>query len=320
MQGNYRSEGSESFEPIVDIVIPYYDGFDYLREAVESVKAQTFTAFRLLILDDATPGNQASNYIHSLNDTRITYLANPINLGLPGNFEKARTSIASKYGVILGQDDRLLPRYLERMILAADQHPGAALIQPKVQVIDAGGESTFPLPDKIKDVLRKLSTRFAKSISTDKDSPSTYLVESKLAISMIMLGDFLYFPTIMWRSEMLVRHPFRQDLPVTLDIDLIVNLLISEGDLLLVEEPLAQYRRHDQSRSEKPELKLSRLREESALYEELRTMLKARGYKIQAKWAKLRLSTRLYALHEMLLAILSKDFQETWDFLMLGTK
>ena len=305
-----------SLSPIVDIVIPYYNGFEYLQESISSVLSQTFTNFRLIIIDDGTNDARIAIYLDQLRDSRINYISNPMNIGLARNFEKSRLAISSKWGVILGQDDLLLPNYLKEMLSAADNFPTAGIIQPIIEVINDKGEVIRTTIDVVKSFIRSSTIFFAKGWRRSFWSNEAILVSPALASKAIMVGNFLYFPTLMWKNAYLSKHSFRQDLEITLDIELIVNLLQMGTELLLVEKPLAQYRRHVSSKSGIPERKFDRLSEETALYRELARNLN--GGKSLKLLAVLHPSTRLHAVVECLKSITKLRFSVAIKFLTLA--
>ena len=304
--------------PLVDIVIPYYNGFEYLQDSISSVLNQTFTNFRLLVIDDGTGDPRTAKYIEELKDLRIEYVSNPSNLGVAKNFEKSRLAISSKWGVILGHDDLLLPKYLEEMLSAAEDFPTAGIIQPIVEVINDKGEVIRTTVDTVKGFIRSSTIVLAKSWKHNFSSNQAILVSPALALKAIMVGDFLYFPTLMWKNAYLSKHQFRQDLEITLDIELIVGLLQIGAGLLLVEKPLARYRRHDASKSGIPERKIYRLSEETALYKEFTRTLN--GGKILSLLTFLRVSTRLHAIVECLKAIIQLRFFDATKFFTLALK
>ena len=303
----------------VDIIIPYYRAFDYLCEAVESVCAQTFTNFRLLVIDDSPNDLIAREFIESLKDPRISYVSNPRNLGLNKTLEIAKTLSNAKWTIFLGHDDRLLPGYLERLLAVSQKYPTAALIQSKTQVIDSNGLIFRPLPDKTKDLIWRASTLQLTRGGNAKHDPVTTLINWKIAINMIAIGDFLYFPLIMWKRDFLLQAPFRMDLLVTSDIEILFQIFLLKGDLLLVDEELGQYRRHHKSLSENPEAKLSRLIEESATYNEMSSLFKVRKLMLARILSRIRISTRLYIFYECAKCLVFRDFKRAGKFFLLGS-
>jgi glycosyltransferase involved in cell wall biosynthesis len=314
-QSGFRYE-REPQSPLVDVVIPYYNGFDYLKLAIASVLAQSFRNFRLIVIDDCTSDDRAEKYIQELNDSRIIYTYNSVNLGLQGNFEKSRLSISAKWGVILGHDDLLLPEYLKEMLAGAEKFPSSGIIQPLVNVINDKGVVINTLVDTAKKLIRSLTIFLANFRRLNSWRNKDTLVQSEMAIKAIMVGDFLYFPTLMWKNEFLSKHEFRQDLYVTLDIEIIINLLNSGADLLLVGKPLAKYRRHSASKSGIPEHRFTRLEEESNLYKEFSRRFTDDKHLKMLSW--LHLSTRMYALLESAKAASQFKFQLAVKFLILA--
>jgi hypothetical protein len=200
------------------------------------------------------------------------------------------------------------------MTSAATNYPNVGIIQPIVEVINDKGEVIRTTVDTVKSCIRACTIILAKGW-LPFGSREAIFVSPVLASNAIMVGNFLYFPTLMWENAYLSSHQFRQDLEITLDIELIVNLFQMGAGLLLVEKPLAQYRRHSASKSGIPEQKIYRLSEEVSLYKELAQTLN--GRKSLKFLAHLHPSTRLHALVECLSSITKLKFSDAYKFLIL---
>jgi glycosyltransferase involved in cell wall biosynthesis len=64
--------------------MPVFNGEDFIREALDSILAQTFRDFELIISDNAsTDGTEAICKVYAAQDSRIRYVRNPANIGPP---------------------------------------------------------------------------------------------------------------------------------------------------------------------------------------------------------------------------------------------
>lgn len=301
---------------LVDIAIPYFKSFDYLREAVWSVLQQTMPDFSLLIIDDSPRDLRAKNFIESLGDPRIKYLTYDSNRGVNAAFELAHKSFHSPWGLILGQDDRLLPNYLEKMLDAASKENSVSLIQSGTKVIGSHGERIYTLVDLTKTFLFKINFILSRSVKVPLSS-NIAILKGDRAAAAVSLGNFLYFPLVMWNRDKTKNFDFRQDLPITSDIDIFFRIFCTDGKLMLLNLPLAEYRRHIESLSGDPEKKLSRLTEESNTYFNCSNLLKWHKSPVIKIITLIHFSTRLYSFLEMCSAIFQNKIPLARKFLFI---
>ena len=104
--------------PLVSVLIPVYNGEPFLAECIESVLAQNFADYELLISDDgSTDGSSAVIRRYAERDGRIRWWRNPRNLGIGGNFNACLKAARGEYLKYVLQDDKLLdPAVLRRMV------------------------------------------------------------------------------------------------------------------------------------------------------------------------------------------------------------
>src|SRR3954447_15839297 len=102
-------------EPLVSIITPTYDRPGYLREAIESVLAQTFGDFELLVCDDGSPP-ATEELVKSFDDPRIVYLRSPGRLGVLDNSLMGFARARGRYVTALFDDDAWEPEFLERVV------------------------------------------------------------------------------------------------------------------------------------------------------------------------------------------------------------
>ncbi len=110
-----------SSAPLVTICIPTYERLKLLEEAVASALTQTYANVEVLISDDGT-SRALSAWAERTRaeDSRIVYVRNERRLGLAGNWDACVQRARGEFLTIIGDDDRLLPTFVERMLAALD--------------------------------------------------------------------------------------------------------------------------------------------------------------------------------------------------------
>ena len=271
----------------VDVLFPYYGDVAMMKQAVDSVLGQTSSDWTLTVIDDGYPDDSIPGYFGALvaRDPRITYLRNEENLGANGNYRKALTFVRNELAVVMGADDVMLPNYLETVVAAHTQFPSAQIIQPGVQVIDEHNQPGSGLIDMMKRV-------YAPRVH---GSDGRRLLSGEpLAISL-MRGNWLYFPSVCWKSDTLVATNFREGLNVVQDLALALDLIKAGGSLVVDNTVCFQYRRHRQSDSSWRALEGTRFIEEREFFNEMADEFAAIGWRRAARTARLHLSSRLNA-------------------------
>ena len=89
----------------VTIFLPVYNGANYIRQAMDSVLAQSYTNWTFLIVDNCSTDNTAELCRPYLADPRFKYVLNETNLGVHGNFHKALSLCETPYFAYLSHDD-----------------------------------------------------------------------------------------------------------------------------------------------------------------------------------------------------------------------
>ncbi|MFG1805829.1 glycosyltransferase family 2 protein [Streptomyces sp. NPDC049040] len=270
---------------LFDLMIPYYGDVPLLHAAVRSVQAQDGDDWRLTVVDDGRePG--VPEWFAALGDPRVIYLRNPRNLGVTGNFNRCVELARAPYLVLMGCDDLMLPGYLRTVRRALRRAPGAAMVQPGVQVVDAEGRPCGTLVDTAKKRLyAPARIRSGPALLGGED----------LAVSLLR-GNWLYFPSVCWRTDALRRHPFRADLGVIQDLAVVVDLLLDGGRLATDPEVCFRYRRHAVSASAAQAVTGARFDEARRFFLATSTRLAAHGWPRAARSARRHWSSRLHAL------------------------
>jgi GT2 family glycosyltransferase len=278
---------AETGAPSIDLMMPYYGDVALMRESVRSVLAQDDPDWHLTVVDDGTAAG-VPEWFAALGDPRVTYLRNETNLGVSGNFQKCVDLATRDRMVIVGCDDLLLPNYVGTVRALAAAHPGVGLIQPGVQVVDGAGEPASGLADTIKWRL------YAPKAIVRGDGP--VLLEGQELALRLLRGNWLYFPSLCWRTDAIAAVGFRKDLKVIQDLALIIEL-VERGERLLEDSTVCfRYRRHAASESSQQALDGDRFDEARRFFLDTADRLEARGWTEAAKAARRHRSARLHAL------------------------
>lgn len=96
---------SESLSPAISVIMPVYNGENYLREALDGILHQSFKDFELIIVDDGSLDGSLQ-VIASYSDPRIKLVKNPKNLGVVGALNAGINVATGKYLARQDQDDR----------------------------------------------------------------------------------------------------------------------------------------------------------------------------------------------------------------------
>ncbi len=123
--------------PTVSVVLPVYNGENYLRFAVESVLEQTFRDFELIVVDDGS--KDSTPEIARGYGERVRYVRQD-NTGVAGAFNHGIRLARGQYVSWLSHDDRFHPSKLERQVEALKPLGVPAACFTDIEMIDSRGE------------------------------------------------------------------------------------------------------------------------------------------------------------------------------------
>ncbi len=138
------------------IIIPFKTGKHYLSACIESVLAQTYPNYKIIVLTDHTSNDDGSiDYLYALNNPKIEVITDKGTLNILENWSRILTASHCEYMTILGYDDILHPRFLATINQLIDEHNDASLYHSHFEYIDSNGEvlsKCKPLPLKLNSV------------------------------------------------------------------------------------------------------------------------------------------------------------------------
>ncbi len=112
-------ENAPMATPRVSVVMPVYNKAPFLKEAIDSILAQTFTDFEIVAVDDKSTDNSLE-ILRSIQDPRMRVVALERNLGPAGAAQRAMDVARGEYIVRQDADDLMYPDRIERQVAFMD--------------------------------------------------------------------------------------------------------------------------------------------------------------------------------------------------------
>ena len=209
----------------VTVGIPTFNRSGFLREAIESVLAQSFVDFRLIVSDNASD-DDTPEVVRSYSDERIEYVRHEQNVGAIGNINGLIALAETEYLVLLPDDDILYPGHLAAAMELLEGFHNIGLAHCAYERIDAESRVIA----HINPLVCRLPTTIEKSDS---------------ALERLMLEHyFLCFPSVVYRTRAIVEAGgFREELGPFCDRDLWMRLAL-KWDFGYMATPLVGQRGH----------------------------------------------------------------------------
>lgn len=129
--------------PLVTVAMTVYNGMPYLPRSIESVLAQTFTDFSLLIINDGST-DRTTDILHryARRDPRIRLIERE-NRGLVPSLTQALELADSPLIARIDHDDLCMPWRLAEQVAYLNAHPECVLVGGYFELIDAGGRKLY---------------------------------------------------------------------------------------------------------------------------------------------------------------------------------
>jgi glycosyltransferase involved in cell wall biosynthesis len=124
--------------PKVSVCIPAHDAAAFLPAAIETVLAQDYDDFQLIVSDDASSDNTAE-VCDRYRDPRFSVVRSDDRLGQAGNWNRCVELARGDYVILLHADDELVAGYLERAVGLLDGEGDVGLLHCAAQHIDGSG-------------------------------------------------------------------------------------------------------------------------------------------------------------------------------------
>jgi len=117
--------------PLVSAIVVNWNGKEYLQECLQSLRAQTFSDFEVILVDNGSTDGSVE-YIQENFFGWVRVLGNARNEGFSGGNNRGIRAASGKYIVLLNNDAQADPCWLEELVKVAGENPRAGMLACKI--------------------------------------------------------------------------------------------------------------------------------------------------------------------------------------------
>lgn len=201
------------------ILIPAYKA-TFLKECIDSIFAQTYKDFELIIVNDASP-EDLDSIVKLYDDKRIRYFVNETNCGavnVVDNWNKCLSHATGDYVICMGDDDKLMPICLEEYFKLITKYPNLNAFHARVVRIDDNSNVIDILEDRAEHesiysfmrhrfnrrmqyigdfcfkttILKEMGGYYKLPLAWDSDDITAYMMVHPLGIANTNKATFMY--------------------------------------------------------------------------------------------------------------------------------
>ena len=213
--------------PLVSVIVPAYNVAEYIGEALNSVLAQTFTDFEIIVINDGSPDTEALEKVLAPYMSRIVYLKQQnqgVSAARNAGIKAARGSLIA----FLDGDDTWLPHYLEVQVARIQADPTIDVLYPNVVI-------------------------FGESSDAGEEFMTSCPSNGEVTFERLMLQECNVSNCSIARKETIIRAGlFDESLRSVEDFDLWLRVIKSGGRIVYHRDVLARYRRRGGSLTADP--------------------------------------------------------------------
>lgn len=199
----------------ISIVMPAYNASRYIGEAIDSVLAQTYKDFELVIVNDGSTDNTV-DIINSYRDPRIRLIHNPKNMGIVATLNNGIKEARAKYIARLDADDVAMPQRLELQLNYLKAHPD-------VELLGSWGKTFVEDTNDCKDLI---------------------INNNDLAFNLLFFNPIIHSSVVFKKATIMREGMYRQNYAEDFDL---WSRMLHKYKMHILEESLVFYRLTDVS-------------------------------------------------------------------------
>ncbi|HEX5707279.1 MAG TPA: glycosyltransferase family A protein [Pyrinomonadaceae bacterium] len=222
-----RGEASPA-SPQVSVIVPAYNTARYVAEALDSVFAQTFRDFEVVVVNDGSPDTEELERVLAPYRERIVYIRQE-NRGSSGARNAGVRAARGRYVAMLDSDDVWETRYLEVMTAALEEDATLDVVYPNALI-------------------------FGDSPQAGREFMDVFPFDGELTFASVLRQESLVFGLVTARRESLIDAGlYDEELGSAEDCDLWLRILARGGRIAYRRDVLARYRRRQGSHTSDPQ-------------------------------------------------------------------
>lgn len=216
---------------LIDIFVVTYNRANYLEQSIRSILKQTYSQFRLTILDNCSNDN-TKEVVMSIEDSRINYVRHANNIGGVGNINYAITHAKCKYFMIFHDDDIMYDNLIKTQLEVMENNPELSIVSCKSDIIDMNGGVSY------NNVSTGILEKFDKG---------------NFFLNYLYNHGFILFPAIMYRTEFMQKYKImiEEKIGPSADVFMCFEIERNQGVIGILNQSLMAYRRHSEQDSYK---------------------------------------------------------------------
>ena len=209
--------GHRNLSPRVSVVVPMYNREGYIAQALESMLAQSFEDFELIVIDDGS-SDRSVEIVTGYDDSRIRLVRNECNMGISRTRNRGLELARGEYLAVMDSDEVSRPDRLMRQVRFLDRRSDIDVVGSWARQIRDDGTLT-----------PKLKRRPLKPAEID------FWLTFRCAVLQY---------TMMGRTEAFRRYRYREEMQICDDHDLLLRMA-PQCRFANIAQPLVWHRVHD---------------------------------------------------------------------------
>jgi glycosyltransferase involved in cell wall biosynthesis len=225
----------EMNQPLLHVMIPAYGKSIFLEQTLKAACDNLSSSALITIIEDPSEENVIEEIVSKFKH-RVRYEKNSKRLGIANNFNKCLELSEGTFTQICGHDDLIIKDPSIELLSQLENEDENSNLIFSARATHSSSSSTLRLADLAKIALKPRRKTLQH-------------ITNKQFLERLMLGYWLYFPAIMWRTEVARQYKFDDQFKSAMDLDFLIDMNIKKEKFKFIDQNILVYRRHIESAS-----------------------------------------------------------------------